>query len=403
MESGKVIKLQPDAKVNELTPPSFSVTDAYNKYEMVVVNGKMFKIVEEASRIAPFNINVLISGESGVGKEELARLIHKKSGRQGPFIAVNCAALPENLVESELFGHRRGAFTSAISDYKGKLLMADRGTLFLDEIGDMRQDIQAKLLQVLDQRNFGKERYFYPIGSEAKAKSDFRIICASNQDIEGLVEGKKFRQDLFFRLNVARFHIPPLRERPEEIPILAQHILQKIVVILEREHLYFSPKCLEFISGLKWPGNVRELQNSITRAAALIEENRKVIEVKYFKELIPAKQSRNYYTTDLIEDSSNLDKNTDENARKTIIEALESCDWILVRAAQRLGITRRRIKYQIDRLGIAHPLGKWKSNSGRLNGNTKEVSKEERKVERPANSDHPESKHEKSADSASGF
>ena len=346
MESGKVIKLQPDAKVNELTPPSFSVTDAYNKYEMVVVNGKMFKIVEEASRIAPFNINVLISGESGVGKEELARLIHKKSGRQGPFIAVNCAALPENLVESELFGHRRGAFTSAISDYKGKLLMADRGTLFLDEIGDMRQDIQAKLLQVLDQRNFGKERYFYPIGSEAKAKSDFRIICASNQDIEGLVEGKKFRQDLFFRLNVARFHIPPLRERPEEIPILAQHILQKIVVILEREHLYFSPKCLEFISGLKWPGNVRELQNSITRAAALIEKNREVIEVKDFKELV------HKYDGFLAGTGGTLG----EYKQKIYLETLEFYNGNMTKAAEEIGINPRTL-YRFLKLRNQKPLG----------------------------------------------
>ena len=217
----------------------------------------MQEVFRAIGRLARSHITVLINGESGTGKELVAKALHRHSPRAGkPFIALNMAAIPKDLMESELFGHEKGAFTGAQSRRAGRFEQADGGTLFLDEIGDMPAELQTRLLRVL------ADGEFYPVGSHASIKVDVRIIAATHQNLETLVEQGRFREDLFHRLNVIRIHIPPLRERKQDIPLLLRHFLNQAAAELNAEIKILKPEAEAFLSTLEWPGNVRQLENS---------------------------------------------------------------------------------------------------------------------------------------------
>lgn len=229
---------------------------------------KMEQLLKTAYKVAQKNVNVLIEGETGTGKEVLSRFIHHASPRsQESFIGVNCGAIPESLLESELFGHEKGAFTGATQQRKGLFSIASQGTLFLDEIAEASRSIQVKLLRVLETREF------MPVGSDKIFRTNTRLIAATNEDLQEAVKNKKFREDLYYRLNVVHLTIPPLRERKEDIPYLIEHLLQRF----PNSNITFSEDALAYLQRYDWPGNIRELANFVTRVVALTDSNQAVI------------------------------------------------------------------------------------------------------------------------------
>jgi DNA-binding NtrC family response regulator len=221
-------------------------------------------VVRMAETVAPSDSTVLISGESGTGKEVLARHLHELSSRaEGPFLSINCGALPESLLESELFGHVRGSFTGAVRDKQGLFVAAKGGTFFLDEVGEMSAATQVKLLRVI------QEREVIPVGATEALPVDVRIVAATNRDLEEEIRRGGFRSDLYYRLNVITLHLPPLRDRPEDVPMLAAHFMERFSATHKRESLRLSPAALEALQEYDWPGNVRELENALERAAVL--------------------------------------------------------------------------------------------------------------------------------------
>jgi two-component system NtrC family response regulator len=251
------------AKVKEKTKgkkvsikPKFIVEDEATK-----------KVIDIAKKVAPTNASVLLLGESGVGKEEFAKFIHENSNRSGKFIAVNMSAIPENLIESELFGYEKGAFTDAVKEKPGLFELADGGTLFLDEIAEMPYHLQAKLLRVL------QEKEFYRLGGTKPKKLNVRIISATNQNVDEMIKNNKFREDLFYRLNTIPIKIPPLRERKNDILPIAENILNNVVKEYNLEKKEFDKEAKQKLLDYDWPGNIRELINVVQRAAILSEGN----------------------------------------------------------------------------------------------------------------------------------
>jgi DNA-binding NtrC family response regulator len=238
--------------------------DAYRLDALVGRHACMIEVYKRVGQLAASRVNALIRGETGSGKGLVARAIHYNSpDASQPFIAVNCTALPETLLESELFGHVRGSFTGAVSDRKGRFALAGRGTVFLDEVGDTTPAFQAKLLKVIE------DREYHPVGSERAERTDARVLAATHRDLEDKVEKGSFRQDLYYRLRVVEIILPPLRERPEDIPLLAMHFLRKASDELHRPELQLADDALAMLMQHEWTGNVRELENCITRAAVL--------------------------------------------------------------------------------------------------------------------------------------
>lgn len=238
--------------------------DIRNFNSIVYSSPSMTEIIEKMKKVAQTDVTVLIEGETGTGKEILAREIHNLSPRRnGPFVAINCAAIPKDLLESELFGHTKGAFTGAISTREGKFQLASKGTLFLDEIGDMPLPLQVKLLRAIQDKVVTK------VGSNTPEEVDVRIICATNQNLEELVKNKKFRQDLYYRINVVRFYLPPLRDRGEDIMLIARYYLQKFKEEYKSPVEGFSISAIKAINSYNWPGNIRELENRIKKAVIL--------------------------------------------------------------------------------------------------------------------------------------
>ncbi len=236
----------------------------YRFENIIAKSPKMQQVIELIKIVAKSNATVLITGDSGTGKELVARAIYSQSHRRGkPFIAVSCAALPESLLESELFGHEKGSFTGAYAQKKGKFEIANKGALFLDEIGEMSANIQVHLLRVLEEKEFTR------VGGNELIKVDVRVISATNKDLKRSVANGEFREDLYYRLNVVSIELPPLRERKEDIPLLAQHFLKKFAVENQKEITGFSPEATDFLLSYEWPGNVRELENTIERAVIL--------------------------------------------------------------------------------------------------------------------------------------
>ncbi len=314
-------------------------------YLLETKNPLMQQVYKLAKKVAPSSSTVLLLGESGTGKEVLAKYIHFCSKREGPFVAINCAAIPEELLEAELFGYEKGAFTGAIKSKPGKFELAHKGTLFLDEIGDLSPKLQAKLLRVLQEKQVER------LGSDHPIKVEVRIIAATNKDLEKEVEKGNFREDLFYRLNVIPIKIPPLRERKEDIPLLANFFLKKICQREGIEEKNFSEKAIKALINYSWPGNVRELENLIERVVILSESN--IIEEE---ELFPQPLAFRNMEDNLVEDkyvllkSLNIPEISEEGVELNKIlreiemfylkRALELSKGVKTRAAKLLGLNR---------------------------------------------------------------
>lgn len=325
-------KVAENRRLRQEVEQKFSLRDLVGRSEAMQ---QVFQFIRD---VAPTDATVLLLGQSGTGKELVARAIHAESERKGrPFVAVNCAALPESLLESELFGHEKGAFTGATRRKAGRFEQAKGGTIFLDEIGDVSPTTQLRLLRVLQEKSYER------VGGEETLDADVRVISATNQDVEkGVAEGK-FREDLFYRLNVISICIPPLRERLEDIPLLAQRFLVRFCAICKKKINGFSDEAMQVMMEHSWPGNVRELQNTIERSVVLCK--RELIT----PDLFPPNLSR----SDAMESSST--KPLWEMEKELIIKTLERTGWNKHRAAKELGITRSSLYSKIQRLGLTPP------------------------------------------------
>ncbi len=310
---------------------------------IIAESPQMAQVLELVIRVAPTETTVLILGESGTGKELIARAIHARSPRaRGPFVAVNCAAIPENLLESELFGHVKGAFTGAIRDRIGKFEAAEGGTIFLDEIGEMRPDLQVKILRCLEERSLER------VGDNKVIRVDVRVLAATNKDLSKAIQAGEFREDLYYRLNVVPLSIPPLRERPQDIRPLAQHFLKKLGA---PPRLAIAPDAFRALETYDWPGNVRELENALERA--MIFHQGDVIRLGDLPETIRAPKAREAaaFPVSLPEAGVSLE----EVEKELILRALQKHDWNQSRAARFLGITRHTLLYRMEKHKILRP------------------------------------------------
>ena len=312
-------------------PPGFS--------HLLGTSHALERMLKQARSVAATSATVLLTGENGTGKEMLARAIHQESPRaSGPFVAVSCAALPETLIESELFGHERGAFTSALQSRKGRFELANGGTLFLDEIGELSAAVQVKLLRVLQERQFER------VGGTKTLTVNIRLIAASNRDLENEVKVGRFRQDLFFRLNVVPLALPPLRDRPEDIPLLAAHFAMKSAEKHGQPTPELQPELIEVLQEYEWPGNVRELENLIERLVVLSSGPSLGIE------FVPEKMLRALPGTNAT-DESTLEGAVAALKKKMIVNALHT-EGNKVAAAKKLGISRSYLHRLINEFDI---------------------------------------------------
>jgi DNA-binding NtrC family response regulator len=301
------------------------------------------RTLKQARSVADTSVTVLITGENGTGKEVLARAVHEESARRDrPFVAVSCAALPESLIESELFGHVKGAFTDAKSDRVGRFGLADGGTLFLDEIGELQPSVQVKLLRVL------QERVIERVGSNQSVKVDIRLIAATNRDLEQAVKDNHFREDLFYRLNVVPLHMPSLKERREDIPLLAAHFAAKAAEKHDRPAGSLDPALADALQEYDWPGNVRELENLIERLVVLTQGAQLGVE------FLPEKMLRSTPSPSAVAacDETTLEGATLALRRRMVIGALQAEGGNRVAAARRLGISRSYLHRLITELAI---------------------------------------------------
>jgi len=298
----------------------------------------MQQVFALARKVAPCDVNALITGETGTGKELLARAIHKLSGRStGPFVGFSCASLPETLIEDELFGHERGAFTGALAVRRGRFEAADQGTLFLDEIGDLGLDMQSKLLRVLQSRSFER------LGSNTPVTVNIRLICATNRNLAAMVESGSFREDLYYRLNVVQLHLPPLRERRDDILFLAHYFLSAFSQQFGKKVRRFSRLALHALEEYHWRGNVRELENMVQRAVVLAEGS--TIEVWH----LPSHMRKGF---DQPESVHSYDEEVRDFKRRLIIRTLGECNWRKAETARTLGMARGYLHRLINQLQI---------------------------------------------------
>lgn len=304
------------------------------------------RLLDEIRRVAPYKTNVLISGESGTGKELVARMIHELSPRQnGPWVAINCSAIPRDLLESELFGYVKGAFTGASQNRSGRLEQAQGGTMFLDEIGELDPALQAKLLRVV------QEREYSPLGSDEVRAVDVRFLAASNRDLKVLVAQGKFREDLFYRLDVYSIMVPPLRERREDVPLLAQTFLKDLSAEMNKHVTGIAPGALEILMRYSWPGNIRELRNCLERAV-LSCKGETVDLTDLPQSLLTSQDAATAKTPAWEGNGSDLDEWLAEVERRAIQQALAQTNGVQAHAARLLGVSERSLWHRIKKLGI---------------------------------------------------
>jgi formate hydrogenlyase transcriptional activator len=310
------------------------------RFEQVIGNSPALEsVLEQVERVAPTDSTVLIHGETGTGKELIARAIHNISSRFGrPFVKLNCAAIPLDLLESELFGHEKGAFTGAIAQKIGRFELADKGTLFLDEIGDIPQALQPKLLRVLQEQEFER------LGSGRTHQVDVRLVAATNRDLTDMVKRREFRSDLYYRLNVFPIVLPPLRERREDIPALISHFVEKFSRRMGKEIEHIPEETLSALSCYPWPGNIRELQNLIERAVILANDG-------VLPNPLPAAAVQNVI-------SAPVTTTLRDSERTLILRTLETVHWVIggpKGAATKLGLKRTTLIHKMKKLGISRP------------------------------------------------
>jgi len=309
------------------------------EYAMVGASVAMRALRKQIAVVAPTDGRVLISGESGAGKELVARAIHAQSRRaSAPFIEINSAAIPEELIESELFGHVKGAFTGATAAKKGKFELADGATLFLDEVSDMSANVQAKVLRVLE------EQRFEPVGSNTPINVDVRVIAATNKRLDEEIEKGTFRSDLFFRLNVIPFEVPPLRERVEDVPLLIDHFNQRFATAYGKKPKQFDSDAIEIMQRYSWPGNVRELRNTIERVVIMHQNHRVAVkDLPAFGDTEPPASSYRF---------PSFKEASDAYHREFIQRKLDEADGNVARAAELMGIDRSHLYRRMRALGI---------------------------------------------------
>jgi two-component system, NtrC family, response regulator len=329
------------------------VKDRYSFADMVGKNRQMKNLYTIIEKVAPTQASVLITGESGTGKELVARALHFLSLRdKEPFISVNCAALPANLLESELFGHEKGAFTGATALRKGRFELADKGTLFLDEIGEMDLALQSKLLRILQEKTFER------VGGTTELHVDVRIVAATNKDLKEEVDQGNFREDLYYRLNVLHLNVPPLRERNDDIPLLANHFLNKFSSQLQKPDLEISPAAMRILIASPWEGNVRELENTIERASILCSGNSiEPEDVQPEEALTGASTTQPFLQMDgHLPPGTRLPEMLNMIERELLCNALKEANHIQARAAKALGITKSLLQYKMKKFDLKkHP------------------------------------------------
>jgi len=323
------------------------VRDRYHLGNIIGQSPKMVALYDLLEKVSPTKTNILITGESGTGKELVAKAIHYNSPRkEKPFVTLNCGAIPETLIESELFGHMKGAFTDAIATKKGLFEVADEGTIFLDEISELPLLMQVKLLRVLQDKEFKR------VGGTEDIRVDVRIISATNKDLEEAVREKRFREDLFYRLNVIQIKLPPLRDRKDDIPILTSHFLKKYSEELNKNILKISPETLQILFHYEYPGNVRELQNIIERAVALegSEELTAINLNSYLSEQPLLKKGS--MDIEIPSEGIDLEKIVEDLERTLLLKALDKTRGIKKKAAELLHINFRSMRYRLEKYGL---------------------------------------------------
>ena len=328
---------------NEVRYLRQEVAEKFGFDNIISVSKVMADLKRMVDRVAGTDISVLITGESGTGKELFAKVIHQHSPRcHRPFVTINCSAIPENLLESELFGHVKGAFTTAVANKRGLFEEAEHGTIFLDEVGDLPYSIQAKMLRVL------QEKEIRPVGGNVTRPIDVRVIAATNADLVRSVRQGRFREDLFYRLNVMPLHIPPLRERPEDIPPLTDHFLHHIQQEYKRGPALLSADAMELLLKHDWPGNVRELENTLKRAVALTRKDQILYEDIVF---ISPRESSLTPRPKPVSGTQSLQ----ENQKLQILKSLHENNWNYSLTASRLGIGRTTLWRKIKKFNLKQP------------------------------------------------
>jgi two-component system nitrogen regulation response regulator NtrX len=306
--------------------------------EMVGKSAAIEQIRAEMGKVARTEAKVLVTGESGSGKELVARAIHRLSARaRGPFEKLNCAALPKDLVESELFGYEKGAFTGAAAMKRGRLEAADRGTLFLDEVGDMSLETQAKFLRAIETGEIER------LGGTRTLSVDARIVAATNKDLPEEIREGRFREDLYYRLNVVPIHLPPLRTRREDVPLLVEHFVRRISADLGRRPRAVTPEAMKRLAAYSWPGNIRELRNVLERLLIMTEGD--TLDLADVEEVLPSESDE--------EPVTEIKAARDKAEREAIATTLKQCGWNVTEAARRLGMDRGYLHRKIKRYGLS--------------------------------------------------
>jgi len=319
------------------------------RFEQIIGDSPALEaVLEQVERVAPTGSTVLIQGDTGTGKELIAHAIHNLSSRCGrPFVRLNCAAIPLDLLESELFGHEKGAFTGAIAQKIGRFELADKGTLFLDEIGDIPSALQPKLLRVLQEQEFER------LGSTRTHQMDVRLVAATNRDLMEMVNRGEYRSDLYYRLNVFPIQLPPLRERSEDIPALVTHFVERFGRRMSREIEHIPSETMSALTSYPWPGNIRELQNLIERAVILSNDG-------VLPNPLPAAGAHRVAAALTTTASATSDATTlRDSEHALILRTLEGVGWIIggpKGAAQRLGLKRTTLIHKMQKLGISRPV-----------------------------------------------
>ena len=314
--------------------------------ELIGESSRMGDVMNMVQRIAPTNSTVLISGESGTGKELVARAIHAGSPRgERPFVSINCGAMPDDLLESELFGHARGSFTGAVSAKRGLFEAADGGTIFLDEIGDTSAAMQVKLLRVLQERSLRR------VGGTEETKVDVRVLAATNRDLDQLVRERQFREDLYYRINVIQIRMPALREKPEDIPALALHFLVKFSRAMGKRITRISEEAMSRLQAHDWPGNVRELENVIERSVAL-ESSDAITPHSLSRDILKGSRIAHGLPIQLAEQGIDLERQLEALREHYMEEALRRAEGVQTKAAELLGMSFRSFRYFAKKYGL---------------------------------------------------